>query len=41
MELLAQLLFPLDRMVEQGSVRAVEPDYRQQLGLDGPPPSSV
>jgi crotonobetainyl-CoA:carnitine CoA-transferase CaiB-like acyl-CoA transferase len=33
MELLAQLLFPLDRMIEQGSVRTVEPDYREQLGL--------
>jgi hypothetical protein len=31
MELLAQLLFPLDRMTEQGSIRSVEPDYRQQL----------
>ncbi len=40
MELLAQLLFPLDRMLEQGSMRALEPDYRQQLGLpDVPPPS--
>jgi hypothetical protein len=35
MELLAQLLFPLDGMIEQGSVRAVEPDYREQLGLEG------
>jgi crotonobetainyl-CoA:carnitine CoA-transferase CaiB-like acyl-CoA transferase len=38
-ELLAQLLFPLDRMVEQGSVRAVEPDYRDQLGLGADQPS--
>jgi crotonobetainyl-CoA:carnitine CoA-transferase CaiB-like acyl-CoA transferase len=35
MELLAQLLFPLDRMIEQGSVRVVEPDYQEQLGLGG------
>jgi crotonobetainyl-CoA:carnitine CoA-transferase CaiB-like acyl-CoA transferase len=38
MELLAQLLFPLDRMIEQGSIRAVEPDYREQLGLSGGEP---
>lgn len=40
MELLAQLLFPLDRMMEQGSIRAVEPDYRRRLGLDSDGPAS-
>jgi crotonobetainyl-CoA:carnitine CoA-transferase CaiB-like acyl-CoA transferase len=33
-ELLQQLLLPLEQMQEMGAVQAVEPDYRQQLGLD-------
>ena len=38
MELLAQLLFPLDRMIEQGSIRAVETNYREQLDLGSEQP---
>jgi crotonobetainyl-CoA:carnitine CoA-transferase CaiB-like acyl-CoA transferase len=37
MQLLAQLLFPLDRMIEQASILAVEADYRRQLGLGDTP----
>lgn len=35
------LTFPLERMVEQGSLRAVEPDYLEQLGLPGPPKEAL
>jgi crotonobetainyl-CoA:carnitine CoA-transferase CaiB-like acyl-CoA transferase len=31
--LVETMTYPLDRMVEQGALRAVEPDYLEQLGL--------
>ena len=34
-EMRARLSFPLQQMVDQGSLRAVEPDYLVQLGLAG------
>jgi len=34
-EMRARLSFPLQQLVEQGSLRAVEPDYLEQLGLAG------
>lgn len=34
--LMDALTFPLERMVEQGSLRAFEPDYLEQLGLAEP-----
>jgi crotonobetainyl-CoA:carnitine CoA-transferase CaiB-like acyl-CoA transferase len=34
-EMRAKLSFPLQQLVEQGSLRAVEPDYLEQLGLVG------
>lgn len=30
------LKLPLDRLLEAGALRALEPDYREQLGLEGP-----
>jgi len=39
-ELKARLVFLLEQIVEQGALRAVEPDHLAQLDLDGSPDSS-